>query len=213
MKRKRRMSIVLGLDLSQTSTGWAVLDGAASPVFGHLEYPTWGNDEPKWLSEFHGWLRNTIIAHKVSHVFYEETFLPMPRQVMGKRGKPIFKPAESFDTRFAQMALVAVTQVVAHEEGCEIRVVRIRDWRERFIGATKAPPSFGAGDANRRWLKQQAVTAANLMGWFTADHNEAEALGIAHFGMCCVNPRYTENTNVHTTRMQQRFAELMRGER
>jgi len=207
------MPIVLGLDLSQTRTGWAVLDTVNPPSFGHLEYPEWGNDEPHWLSEFNEWLRYTITYQKVTHVFYEESFIPPPRKVMGKRGKMISKPAESFANRFAQLALIAITQVAAYDSQCEIRVVRIKDWRDRFIGTHISPPSYGPGDASRRWFKEQAKTAANLLGWYTADDNEAEALGIAHYGMCCLDKRYTENTHVHTARMQKRFEEMMRGER
>ena len=207
------MPTVLGLDLSQTRTGWAVLDTVNPPSFGHLEYPTWGNDEPRWLAEFHRWLDEAIKSHKVTHVFYEETFLPMPRKSVGKRGGVVFKPAESFANRFAQLALVAVTQMTAYENGCEVAVVRIRDWRDRFIGTHVSPPSYGPGDASRRWFKNESKGAANRLGWFTDDDNEAEALGIAHYGMCCVDRRYTENTNVHTARQQKRFGEIMRGER
>ena len=206
------MPIVLGLDLSQTRTGWAVL-GTDQPVFGHLEYPAWGDDEPKWLAEFHKWLHFTISDHDVTDVFYEETFIPPPRRVMGKRGKLISKPAEKFANRFAQLALVAITQMTAYEEQCEVRVVKIKDWRERYIGTSRSPPNHAPGDASRRWFKSQAITASNLLGWYTADDNEAEALGIAHYGMCCVDKRYTETTHVHTARMQKRFEEIMRDER
>ena len=207
------MPIVLGLDLSQTRTGWAVLRHGSHAVYGHLEWPEWKNDKPRWLAEFHAQLAHWIKSYEVTHIFYEETFLPTPRKVIGKRGKPIFKPSESFNTRFAQLALVAVTQMTAHENNCDVQVARIRDWRERYIGTSQSPPSFGPGPASTKWFKDQAVTASNLLGWMCHDHNEAEALGIAHYGMCCVDPRYTENTQPHTNRMRKRFVELMRGER
>jgi len=195
--------IVLGLDLSQRSTGWAVIDRTARPAFGQLDYPSWGNDEPVWLSEFHQWLALTIQMHNVTHVYYEQTFIPT-----WKRGTKV----EAFATRYAQLALVAVTQMTAYESGADVYVANISDWRNRFIGTNRSPPSY-KGDHSTRWFKRRAIMAANLLGWFTSSDNEAEALGVAHYGMCCIDRRYTEQTAAHTARMQRTFAEEMRGER
>jgi hypothetical protein len=207
------MPTVLGIDQSQTCSGWSVFKAGHPPAFGRIELPQWGNEEGKHLATFYDTIAGLIVEHGVTHVFYEQTFIPMPRTKIGKRGKPIAAPAESFGNRYAQLALVAMIQMAAHKHGCKVYVARINDWRDRFIGTHVSPPSYGPGQASTRWFKGEAKTAANLLGWFTDNDNEAEALGIGHFGMCCVDKRYTENTNVHTARMQKRFAEMMRGER
>lgn len=200
------MIVVLGLDQSQTRTGWSVFkQGDGQPLYGHLEYPEWGTDEAVYLDKFYAFLCDTIKEHGVTDVFYEQTFIPI-----WKKGDK----QDKFSHRFASMALVAVILLAAKHCGVNVYVVNITDWRRRFIGTHISPPMYGSGtDASRRWFKDQALGAANRMGWYVYDDNEAEALGIGHYGMCCKDPKYTEATNVHTHRQQKLMEEKFRGER
>jgi len=200
------MIVVMGLDQSQTRTGWAIFkQGADQPIYGHLEYPSWGKDEAIYLDKFFTFLMDTIAEHGVTDVFYEQSFLPVR-----KKG---FKN-DTWGSRFPQLALIALILLAAKRSGCNVYVANITDWRRRFIGTHISPPTYGSGtDASTKWFKDQSLGAANRLGWYVFDDNEAEALGIGHYGMCCKDARYTEATNVHTHRQQKLMEEKFRGER
>lgn len=200
------MKVVLGLDPSQTSTGWSVFrEGADQPLFGHLDWPSWGDDEATYIEKFHRFLTDLVKEHGVTHICYEQSFIPVRKKGVKN---------DTWESRFPQLALITVILLVSKQYDCKVFTANIRSWRKRFIGTAVSPPQYGAGTyASTKWFKDRAMATANRRGWWTSSHDEAEALGIGDYGMCCIDPKYTEMTRAAAAREQLITHEIMRDER
>jgi hypothetical protein len=196
------MYSVLGLDQAMRHTGWAYYrKDAAVPASGTFELPYWGNEEGRYAYEWWRWLIDFCRARSVTHLFFEA----MPG------GKPNhFEPQTE---QLGQKGLFLLADMAGHELGIPSRMVAINSWRERFIGTSIAPPHFRTAtrDVRRRWFKDQALKACAARGWFSVDHNAAEAMGIMDFGVCTIDPLYASRTDP-IFRRQEAAADRMRVE-
>lgn len=186
---------ILAFDPSQTRTGWAVFDESGPLSWGHFEYTPWGNSEPYWICKFHVDVTELVLKHKPDEVAYEQTFLP--------KG-PIRQKVDTFASRFSQFALVATIMLVSEQNSLPVSQAIISDWRKRFLGTSRAPVSL-TGSQRTKWFKEQAITVCNQRGWSTAEPDEAEALGIGDFVMCCRVPAYKEMTDEIATKQRDFF--------
>ena len=171
--------VVLGIDQS-SNFGWAVgYRGMAKPVWGVEKLPKPAGREGVTFIHMSDLLNKIITEHDVERVFFEQTFLPNNDQL---------------GIRYQQIGLMTHIQSVCERAGVRSMQANIRDWRKRFIGKTKSPPHL-KGHHSRQWWKDQSVKSCFERGWVTDDDNAADALGIMDFGLCCVDPRYTQQTD------------------
>ncbi len=186
---------LLAFDPSQTRTGWALF-GEGGPVdYGHFDYPSWGDREPVFIDRFHRDVTELVQKAKATVMVYEGTFIPR-----GKSRRPI----DTFAGRFAQLSLVTIIMLVAEQNGLPVSQVGISDWRKRFIGTSRSPTEL-TGSKSTKWFKDKAIETCNKRGWSTVEPDEAEALGIGDYAMCCKMQSYKEMTDEIATNQRDLF--------
>ena len=191
---------LLGLDQSQTATGWAVgTPDDTPPMSGVFRSAPWGNNEGKGILRFGQWLGSTILKYGVTDVCYEEPFIPQFRVV-------------DIDAIKAMLFLESEINRVCADIGIGIRKVEIGVWRKRILGTTKAAPGLKGSDATRD-LKDKAITACARQGWLIDDHNQAEALCVMQFGLSSLSKDYARKTGPMARRAElQQDIKAFRGE-
>jgi Holliday junction resolvasome RuvABC endonuclease subunit len=173
---------VLGLDQS-TSCGWAVLNGEMKrPVWGVLKLPT-GDDETPGLRALHDHIAWAVTEHGVSHVYFEQGMIPQHQTTMGTLRQFMFIAA-------IQLATNLLLDRSAEQ-------VAIATWRKYFTGVGAAPKhdletnrKLDTHPARRKWWKAAALKACLDRGWLVAEHDAAEAIGIATYGLACSSPAF-----------------------
>lgn len=191
---------VLGLDQS-TSTGWAIMSPTMKvPVWGVLKLPT-GDDETGALRALYDHLAWAVGEHGVSHVYFEQPLIPQHQVTMGSL------------RQFMYVAGVQLATALLLNRSAE--QVPIQAWRKGFTGFGAAPAhdieagrKLDTGPVRRKWWKEQAVKACLARGWLVDDHNAAEAIGIAEFGLCCLAPSYRMRTGPLFRRAEMKAARL-----
>ncbi|MGE0289292.1 MAG: hypothetical protein AB7I42_26545 [Bradyrhizobium sp.] len=175
------MTKVLGLDQS-SHCGWAVVwPEMRSPLYGVWHLPLNREDETPAFVTLFDRVDAVIRDHEISDVFFERPFEP-------KWGKGNRRSSD------LQKQYVAIIMTAAGKHGISAEQVPCEYWRERFTGHRRAAPGLTEEDARKGWWKQQALKSCAKLGWAVSDHNAAEAIGIAHFGMCCRDRAYDART-------------------
>ncbi len=186
-------AVVMGIDPSG-SLGWAIgNNGMKRPHFGLLPLPAGRSDDGLACSALARWLNERIDEHGISHFFYEEPLLP---------------PGSSLRSRLVIFKIDGIIEMVGHDRRIGVFEAGISDWRKRFIGTNRAPPSFQhPKGASTQWFKQRAIEEAAKRGWLTDDHNVAEALGIMDYGLCCIDRSYVSQTDPFNRRAEEKSNE------
>lgn len=169
---------VLGLDPSKTRTGWAVVEGAS---LGRGELIAAGSFASSAVSEFAEWIKLLIGSHRADMVVAE-----MARQdialyqkkglVAGRAG---FATVNADQTVLWKLegATIAVAQVLEKP----FVLVAAPTWRKAMLGNGKLPRA-AAKLAAMNWCELQRIDVAN--------HDCAEAVCIAHYGIATIDFRY-----------------------
>jgi len=179
---------VLGIDQS-SNFGWAVGHrGMKRPVWGVVDLPKPVGREGVMFHRAYYFVLELIAEHKITHCFFEET---------------IKKPTDKLSVLWQQIGLATHVQSACVSAGIPSQQVLISDWHKRFIGKTKSPPGL-KGQHSRQWWKDQAVKSCFERGWLTDDDNAADALGIMDYGLCCTDPKYTQETDALFRRAEDR---------
>lgn len=172
---------VLALDQSPTATGWAIgSPGDRKPRFGVFKMETWGNNEGARLKQLHRWMMDKCAENSVTHLFYEQPFLP-------SHG--------NFNSIEPQLFLIGHINFVAALLDLPVQQVPMQAWRKRFLGTSKAPPGL-TGNHARKELKQMAIKACAIRGWLAEDDNAAEALGILDYGCSVLDRKHAGQADV-----------------
>lgn len=180
----------MALDQSLRATGWAI--GAPccrKPVWGLFELPSWHEREGERQAAFEDWLRHMIKSHAITHVYFEA---PVGYD----------KWQKSFDTTMNQGAQNGAIDTISFRCGVDAFKTDVNAMRARFIGHTKPPPGLVLNGSGREWLKQKAIEECASRGWFTYDHNEAEALGHLDYALSMLSKRHASQSDVLFRRIE-----------
>lgn len=170
---------VLALDEAY-SCGWAIGnpdDGITSS--GCIAVDRMGGNDGAMLCRFSAWLSDLIRDLGITHVFVEE--LPLAKKAS--------KPA----TVFPRVKMLAAIEMVCADLGIPCAEVSIWQWRKLLFGHTTKPKDNPA--SSRDYFKGLALKECDRRGWTLTSHgdDEADACGIAHFGLACLDPVYRRN--------------------
>ncbi len=191
-----RAPVVLGLDLSQDLTGWAVLSrDMQAPVFGFFKRKVWDGSEHIELAL----LRKTILSlhekHGISHIGHEEIIFDPKFRMLGRK---------------AQLQQAGVAYEICGTLGLAPPMdIHSQEWREQFLGMRKVPEDANAPDSasRRKWWKQQALIECAKRGWYGVTYDdEAEAIGIAHAILVTVDEIYASKSGPLFRRSTQQAA-------
>jgi hypothetical protein len=157
---------VLGLDLSKTSTGYAVWGpGDARPHSGTWELGSAFTSRGLVFAKLHQNMSDLNRLGKIDAIFFEETIHPAKLQ-----------GHTNIDTLRVLSGLAAHAESWGEAMKCRaIYAVNQSTWRRLFLG--KLPPHMRSSD-----LKDMAMRRARQLGFHPTKHDQAEAIGILDFG-------------------------------
>lgn len=191
--------VVLGIDPS-TNLGWAVLSRTMkAPKTGLLTVPPPSEvGHPTAMDYVYRKVGEIIDEHGVTHGFIEAPILVIKNQKHQKH-----QPEINLTSRLVLFKVeLAVELAFFHRKLPDVSWAYTWDWRERFIGRSKAPPGVVRAEAKTAWFKAQAIAACARRDLYITDHNIAEACGIADFGLAVVDPVYRAMTDATTRRAE-----------
>lgn len=158
------MATWLALDLSLSSTGWALwTSGMAAPAFGHVQLA----DSMKWRARgyvrLHKHLMELHREHDITSIDFEE-----PLTQASLRG------STNIETLQTLMGLAAHAESFAAAIGAKCSAVNISSWRRHFIG----PMPRGTKTPDFKWL---ANKRCRELGFDPAVNDESDAIGILDY--------------------------------
>lgn len=158
----------LALDIA-TKTGWSVWRAGAQekPKPSSSGAETFGQ-QPRAASfcAFSSWLETKLQQEKIKGVIAEAP-IPMHRR-------------STFSVARKLLGFAAIAESLCHAFGVAYTEVSIRDWRQHFMGASRAPAGLSAS-RRRKFLKDAAIAECKKRGWKVASDDEADALGIGSY--------------------------------
>lgn len=160
------MAAWLALDLSLSSTGFALWDGdSEAPVIGHWKLA----DEMKWRARGYVRLHKSIMelhrATPLDYIFFEE---PLDQKALNGH--------TNTETLQTLSGLAAHTESFASAIGATHRAVNISSWRRHFIGSMPR----GTKSADLKWMTQKRCRE---LGFQPVGSDEADALGILDYSL------------------------------
>lgn len=188
--------VLLGLDVSSTATGWALLDKAGVTTCGVFR----PKGDTKWgrLDAFSRDLYTFIVLHGVDHVAIEEPLVTgIERTVTetdtnwwGHKSRVTKKPMTTVTTYRSLYAFAGEVQRLCHRFNIPCVEIHQATWRSHFLGKENARAPKGTPPAERRdLLKNRAVEACRRIGIETKSKDAAEAVGVLHVLKMMLDPR------------------------
>jgi Holliday junction resolvasome RuvABC endonuclease subunit len=168
---------VLGLDTSLTSTGWALVDGCAQHTTGLIKPP----DPPEPMGNRLAYIRN-----RARQLVELADFVVIERPFVAKNG---MAPAMVFGVVLAELS-------------------------DHLMPVVEVPPTslklYAAGrGANAPGQAKTAVfgSAVRRLGYAGNDHNESDALWLAHLGWHLISQPQVELPQEHLRALDGPWAE------
>ena len=187
--------IVLGLDQAPRGIGWAYGEPGSVPQRGWRENPDYGDNTARLRRDVREWLVTFAKSTGANAIFFEQVL--------------VRKHGLHMPTLHKQFAVVGGIETAAEMLGLEDHCceVMIADWRAEFHHGTR--PQKGDGGESSAW-KTLAIKECARRGWWTDDHNAAEACGIWDFGCKCSDKVYKARARVGKRRAQHEADEARR---
>lgn len=184
--------IVLALDISKNSTGWAVnASDWPRPFWGTYSMPgPWDRHEGKRQLEWRNFLKDIIAQHAVTHVAVERLFIDMKDF--------------NFNGTEPMMKFHGQVECLVAELGLNGYRVAINQWRAHFIGTGVAPKDITKPTDRTTWWKKAALKRCYDRFWMVENDDEAEALGVMDFVLTCVDDDYAHKTGPETRRKEHK---------
>jgi Holliday junction resolvasome RuvABC endonuclease subunit len=188
--------VVLGLDQAPNNTGWAVLsdDGVTPPKFGTIVMSDYGDDIQRTLKDFAFELHGLYNEFNPQFVFCEQIVLD-ERHI-------------NLPVLIDQAAIVGAVLMSSAERNIRGYMVEIAVWRKRFLGKSNAPnwAVDRQTKSGRKWLKEAAMNECVRRYFPNVPKNdhEAEAIGIADYGLAFVSHDYRFATKGDVERRRQK---------
>lgn len=175
--------IILGLDQAPSCIGFAWGEPGARPALGRHENPDYGANEGLLMRHVREWLVATVKSTGADAVFFEQVILNAahPNPVTYQR----------------QLALQNIIQLTCVDLGVEAQQVLVADWRREFYAGARPPKVKG----ENLW-KEFAVKECARRGWWTDNHDAAEAAGIWWFGCLCADPALRRRARIDMRRAE-----------
>ncbi|CDO34067.1 hypothetical protein [Novosphingobium sp. KN65.2] len=177
------MSGYLALDLSKTSTGWALwVPGTDAPRYGHWQLGSQWTTDGGVYAKLH---RNLSDLHKVmpfENLYFEEPI--NPAHLSG---------STSIQTVWMLGGLAAHAQSFGHIKRCRIvKAVNIERWRKDFIGdmvvrevkaGVRRKRKAGEKASATDQLKRLTIERCRQYGFTPRKNDEADAIGILTYSI------------------------------
>ena len=175
---------VLALDLSKTSTGWAVYsDGADRPRVGHWRLGSEFTSDGQVFNKLLTCLKELRQVVRFDHVYYEQKI--NPAQLAGHT---------TIQTINLMSGLEAMVKTFAYAKRLRTcQGINVGNWRPDFIGAVehseakrRARKLRDAGDKRasaRKDLKDLTMERCRQLGFAPRNDDEADAIGILTYAI------------------------------
>lgn len=161
--------IVLGLDQSSTSVGFACGEPGGKPSWGCYEVPDYAGHDGRTFWAIVNWLVEVIKCQGVERVYWEQVHIGVRDTNM------LFKLFSAANA--VQAACVDARSGIEIED----RYVTTGEWRAHFLGTARG---------HRAWFKEAAKRACLDRGWLVDNEHAAEALGIWDYGCTLCDRQY-----------------------
>ena len=153
--------MILALDLSKRSTGWAMLpEGADTPRFGSVTLGSEFTSPGQTYCRLHQMLSDLRAVCRFTRIYYEEAINPAA-----------LSGHTNIDTLRLLSGLCAHVESFGNAMGCRVEAVNVTTWRRHYLG--RMPRGSKTKD-----LKDYAIERARQYGWKPQNSDEADALGI-----------------------------------
>ena len=153
--------MLLALDLSKRSCGWAMLaEGADTPRYGHVVLGSEFTSSGQTYVKLHWMLSDLRSVCRFERMFYEEAINPAA-----------LSGHTNIDTLRVLAGLVAHVESFGSALGIRTDAVNNTTWRRHFLG--KMPRGSKTKD-----LKDYCIERCRQYGWKPKNSDEADALGI-----------------------------------
>lgn len=180
--------IAIGLDSAPNNTGWCVLsdDERTKPVWGLFEFGGYGHNDQLLMQDVRRAVAGLLQEHKPDAVFFEQIVIDA-RHV-------------DINVLYAQFSVVSAIQFACLDLEINARQVLIASWRKRLLGRSNMPKHEGKRGKGRDWLKEAAMIEAARLGVLAGTDHEAEAFGIADYGLATISTKYRLATKARADR-------------
>lgn len=158
------MSIYVGLDLSISSTGWALWEtGAPKPTLGHWKLADSIEYTDRALVRLQRNLSDLYKIGEIDHIAFEDTL-----------SQDKLQGHTTVDTITALVGLKTHVMSFCAAMGITWYAVNMKTWRKHFIGSQPR----GTTSAT---YKRKALERARALGENPAKHDAAEAFGVLDY--------------------------------
>ncbi|MCP4620589.1 MAG: hypothetical protein GY844_29640 [Bradyrhizobium sp.] len=162
---------VAGLDLSKSSTGWAVWGhGDAVLASGTWQLGSEFTSRGRVFANLHARMMEIEALGHVDAWFYEEPI--HPAQLQGGTNAETVKLAAGLASHVESAGEALGARI--------IRAVNMSTWRREFLG--KMPRAMKTAD-----LKDMAMQRCRQLGFKPLKHDQAEAIGILDYACASLN--------------------------
>lgn len=174
------LPVALAFDTSQARTGWSVLSrDMKAPVFGAFSPNL---PEYKKLAELRCLIGRLYEQYGVTHIGYEFIFIDLSKFLLAGR--------------MAQCRMQGVVMEMAGALGLpDPYELKFAQWRNEFLGHSKAPPGLTKPADRRKYWKQEVLKECARREWWGITYDdEAEAIGMAHTILVDIDDTYAART-------------------
>lgn len=181
--------IILGLDQAPKGIGYAYGEPGSRPVLGWAEIPDYGDNTARLGAAVRKWTINMAKSIGAQRIDFEQII--------------VRKFGLHMPTLYRQFAVVAGIETAAEMLGLQddCYQVLISDWRTEFYAGARPPKN---SDEESQLWKDMALKECARRGWWTDNHNAAEAAGIWDWACKAVDPTYRHRARVDKRRQQSR---------
>lgn len=145
---------ILAIDQSK-STGWAFSVGRERAIFGTKEFPRGQYVENVRVWDlYRKWLKESIEVYGADTVVFEE---PISSQ-------------KNKEVEWLLTGMCCLTEQLCYELGITCCSARADDWRQYFLGFSRAKD-----------IKAHVIFKCRQLGYAVTGDNEGDAIGILHF--------------------------------
>lgn len=153
--------MLIALDLSKRSCGWAMLaEGVDAPRYGHVQLGSEFTSDGRTYAKLHETLSDLRLVCRFERIYYEEPINPAA-----------LSGHTNIDTLRVLAGLAAHAESFGAAMGCRTQAVNVATWRRHFLGR------MPRGTKSKDW-KAYATERCQQYGWKPKCSDEADALGI-----------------------------------
>lgn len=189
--------IILGFDQAPRGIGFAHGEPGSVPTRGWYELPNFGDNTARLGEAVYDWVKIFAAEVRAGRIYFE--------QIISRR------TGFDYQTFYKQATVGCNIEIAAAHIGLRDHVfeINIADWRREFYAGARPPK--GCDELSNAW-KEMAVKECARRGWWTDNHNAAEACGIWDFGCKNADKVYKHRAKVGKRRQESALDEQRRAE-